>query len=63
VYGKWGNRNQRRKENTAKVHDLAADAGPMGQSSGVTTYTCVGTVSERLPKNSGSRNMNERGKA
>lgn len=47
----------------AKVRALVAGADPMGQSSGVTTYICVGTVSERLPKSSGSRNMNDRGKA
>jgi hypothetical protein len=45
------------------VRDLAADADPMGQSSGVTIYICVDTVSEKLPKSSGSKNMNDRGKA
>ncbi len=45
-----------------KARDLAADAELMAQSSGDTTCIFAGTVSEKLPKSSGSRNMNERGK-
>jgi hypothetical protein len=58
----WESKNQRRKENMEKARGPAADVGLTGPSSGVTIYIYAGTVSEKWQKNSGSKNMSDRGR-
>jgi hypothetical protein len=59
----WANRKPPKKENAAKAPDPAADADLTVRSSAVTIYICVGNVSGKSPRNSGSRNTSNRGKA
>jgi hypothetical protein len=47
VQNEWESKSPRKKENMERVQDLAADAGLMGQSSGVITYIYVDIVLER----------------
>ena len=53
----WENNKLRKYENTAKVHDHALDAARMDQLFDGTIYIYVGTVSEKQPRNLGSKNM------
>ena len=47
MQNEWENKSPRKKENTEREQDLAADAGPMDQLSAVITYIYVGIVLER----------------
>jgi hypothetical protein len=47
VQNEWQNKSPKKKENTEREQDLAADAGLMDQLSAVTIYIYVGSVLER----------------
>lgn len=53
----WENSNLRKNVNSVKDPDHASDAARMDPLFDGTIYICVGTVSERLPQNLGSKNM------
>jgi hypothetical protein len=47
VQNEWENRSPKKKENTEREQDRAADAGLMDQLFDVTIYIYVGSVLER----------------